>query len=263
MQERLQKLIAAAGISSRRHAEQLITAGEVTVNGKVVTELGTKADPATDHIKVRGKLINTLLERQGKVYVLLNKPKGYLSSVSDPEGRPTVLELLPASFGRIYPVGRLDFNTEGLLLLTNDGEFTDFITAARNKVEKVYEAKVKGIPDEQAIERLRRGVTLDDGTRTAPAKIRRVGETETNAWFEILLHEGKNQQIRRMFDLIGHSVIKLRRSRIGPLRDDALKPKEWRKLTADEVKLLRQKRPPPRSKPAHKSHVGSHSSSRR
>jgi 23S rRNA pseudouridine2605 synthase len=137
MQERLQKLIAAAGIASRRHAEQLITAGEVTVNGKVVTELGTKADPETDHIKVRGKLINPQIERREKVYVLLNKPKGYLSSVSDPDGRPTVLELLPASLGRIYPVGRLDFNTEGLLLLTNDGEFTNFITSARNKVDKV------------------------------------------------------------------------------------------------------------------------------
>jgi 23S rRNA pseudouridine2605 synthase len=148
-------------------------------------------------------------------------------------------------------------------LLTNDGEFTNFITAARNKVEKVYEGKVKGLPSEPAIERLRRGVTFDDGTRTAPAKIRKLGETATNAWFEILLHEGKNQQIRRMFDLIGHTVIKLRRSRIGPLRDDALKPKKWRKLTADEVKLLMQKRPQSRTKPADKTHLGSHSSSRR
>ena len=261
MNERLQKLIANAGIASRRHAEQLITAGEVTVNGKVVTALGTKADPETDHIKVRGKLINPSLERKAKVYVLLNKPKGYLSSVSDPEGRPTVLELLPASLGRLYPVGRLDFNTEGLLLLTNDGEFTNFITSARNKVEKVYEGKVRGIPDEQAIARLRRGVTLDDGTRTAPAKIRKLGETETNAWFEILLHEGKNQQIRRMFDLIGHTVVKLRRSRIGSLRDDDLKPKKWRRLTADEVKLLMQKKPQTKSKPRTKSHAASHGSS--
>lgn len=252
MTERLQKLIAAAGIASRRHAEQLIAAGEVTVNGKVITELGTKADPETDHIKVRGKLINPSLERKEKVYVLLNKPRGYLSSVSDPEGRPTVLELLPASLGRLYPVGRLDFNTEGLLLLTNDGDFTNFVTSARNQVEKVYEAKVKGVPAEAAIERLRRGVTLDDGTRTAPAKIRKLGETETNAWFEILLHEGKNQQIRRMFDLIGHSVIKLRRSRIGSLRDDDLKPKRWRRLTADEVKLL-MRRPARTRKPATKS----------
>jgi len=238
MPERLQKLIAAAGIASRRRAEELITAGEVTVNGKVITELGAKADPEKDHIKVRGKLINPTLQKRGKVYVLLNKPRGYLSSVSDPEGRPTVLELLPQSLGRIYPVGRLDFNTEGLLLLSNDGEFTNFITSARNKVEKIYEAKVKGLPDEKAIDRLRRGVTLEDGTRTAPARIKKTGETEQNAWYEIILHEGKNQQIRRMFDLIGHSVIKLRRSQIGSLRDDDLRPKEWRHLTPLEVKRL-------------------------
>ena len=262
MQERLQKLIAAAGLASRRHAEEIIKLGEVTVNGKVITELGTKADPDKDHIKVRGKLINPSLQRREKVYVLLNKPKGYLSSVSDPDGRPTVLELLPASLGRLYPVGRLDFNTEGLLLLTNDGDFTNFITAARNKVEKVYEGKVKGIPDEKSIERLRRGVTLEDGTRTAPAKIRKVGETENNSWFEILLHEGKNQQIRRMFDLIGHSVIKLRRSRIGSLRDDELKPKHWRRLSADEVKLLMQKRPANKAKPAVRSNAASHGSRR-
>ena len=263
MRERLQKLIAAAGIASRRHAEQLIVGGEVTVNGKVVTELGSKADPEKDHIKVRGKLINPTLKRREKVYVLLNKPKGYLSSVTDPDGRPTVLDLMPESLGRLYPVGRLDFNTEGLLLLTNDGDFTNFITAARNKVEKVYEGKVKGIPDERAIERLRRGVTLEDGTRTAPAKIRRVGETENNSWFEILLHEGKNQQIRRMFDLIGHSVIKLRRSRIGLLRDDDLKPKHWRRLLPEEVKLLMQKQSPAKPKPANRARAAGHSSPRR
>ena len=154
-----------------------------------------------------------------------------------------VTELLPPSLGRLYPVGRLDFNTEGLLLLTNDGDFTNFITSARNRIDKVYEAKVKGVPPEPAIQRLRRGVTLDDGTKTAPAKIRKVGETETNTWFEILLHEGKNQQIRRMFDLIGHSVIKLRRSRIGNLRDDELKPGRWRHLTEAEVKLLTRSQP--------------------
>jgi pseudouridine synthase len=255
MQERLQKIIATAGIASRRHAEQLITAGEVTVNGKVVTELGTKADAQTDHIKVRGKLINPALQKLGKVYVLLNKPKGYLSSVSDPEGRPTVLELLPASLGRVYPVGRLDFNTEGLLLLTNDGDFTNFITAARNRVDKVYEAKVRGVPDEKSIELLRRGVTLDDGVRTAPAQIRKLGETETNAWFEILLHEGKNQQIRKMFDLIGNSVIKLRRSRIGVLRDDDLKPGKWRRLSEHEVKAL-TRQPSRKTRTAKKSRAG-------
>ncbi len=159
-------------------------------------------------------------------------------------------------------MGRLDFNTEGLLLLTNDGDFTNFITSARNKIDKVYEAKVKGVPPDAAIQRLRRGVTLDDGTKTAPAKIRKVGETETNTWFEILLHEGKNQQIRRMFDLIGHSVIKLRRSRIGTLRDDDLKPKSWRRLTPEEVKLLTQKRTRTKPRPRTKTHVAGHGSQR-
>src|SRR6476661_4488220 len=208
MEQRLQKLIAAAGVASRRHAEELITAGRVTVNGEVIKELGTKADPERDHIKVNGKLINQQLKAREKTYVLLNKPKGYLSSVSDPEGRPLVTELLPPSLGKLHPVGRLDFNTEGLLLLTNDGDFTNFITAARNRVEKVYEAKVKGVPPEGAIERLRRGVVLD--------------ETNANSWFEISLHQGRNQQIRRMFDLIGYSVVKLRRVRIGFLVDEKL-----------------------------------------
>jgi pseudouridine synthase len=243
MEERLQKLIAAAGIASRRHAEELITSGLVTVNGQVVTELGTKADAARDHIKVRGKLINPVLAKREKVYVLLNKPKGYLSSVSDPEGRPLVTELLPPSLGRLHPVGRLDFNTEGLLLLTNDGDFTNFITAARNRVEKVYEAKVKGVPPEPAIERIRRGVVLEDGTKTAPAKITKVYETGSNAWFEVVLHQGRNQQIRRMFDVIGHSVVKLRRARIGPLEDNDLKPGYWRLLTPSEViRLMRVER---------------------
>ncbi len=236
--ERLQKLIAAAGIASRRHAEELITSGHVTVNGKVVTELGTRADVERDHIKVRGKLINPLIARREKIYVLLNKPKGYLTSVSDPEGRPLVTQLLPASLGRLHPVGRLDFNTEGLLLLTNDGDFTNFITSARNHVEKVYEAKVKGRPSSAAIERLSRGVRLDDGVRTAPATIKKVSETESNAWFEIILQQGLNQQIRRMFDLIGHSVVKLRRSRIGNIEDDRLKLGEWRLLEPHEVRRL-------------------------
>src|SRR5688500_8970483 len=176
MQERLQKLIAAAGVASRRHAEELITAGRVTVNGEVVRELGTKADAEKDHIKVNGKLINPQLKSRDKIYVLLNKPKGYLSSVSDPESRPLVTELLPPALGRLHPVGRLDFNTEGLLLLTNDGDFTNYVTAARNRVEKVYEVKVKGVPPDSAIERLRRGIRLDDGTRTAPAKIAKLHE---------------------------------------------------------------------------------------
>jgi pseudouridine synthase len=241
MEERLQKLIAAAGVASRRHAEELIAAGEVSVNGHVVSELGTKADPARDHIKVRGRLINPLLKEQHKVYVLLNKPKGYLSSVADPEGRPLVTELIPKSLGKLHPVGRLDFNTEGLLLLTNDGELTNYVTAARNKVAKVYEVKVKGVPPEQAIERLRRGIRLDDGARTAPAQVTRKGETETNSWFEVVLHEGRNQQIRRMFDQIGHSVLKLRRVAVGPIKDEQMPVGAWRHLTPAEVAGLKRK----------------------
>ena len=246
VEQRLQKLIATAGIASRRHAEELIVAGRVTVNGEVVRELGTKADPERDHIKVNGKLINPQLKARDKVYVLLNKPKGYLSSVSDPESRPLVTELLPPALGRLYPVGRLDFNTEGLLLLTNDGDFTNYVTAARNRVEKVYEVKVKGVPADGAIQRLRKGVVLDDGTRTAPAKIDKLNETQTNAWYEVLLHQGRNQQVRRMFELIGHSVLKLRRVRIGFLNDEGLKPGHWRYLLPGEV--ARMMKPPKSSK---------------
>jgi 23S rRNA pseudouridine2605 synthase len=237
--ERLQKLIAAAGLASRRHAEEMIAAGEVTVNGKLVTEAGTKADPTRDHIKVRGRLINPLLEAREKVYVLLNKPRGYLASLSDPEERPLVTELVPPSLGRLHPVGRLDFNTEGLLILTNDGELTNYITAARNGVAKVYEVKVKGVPPEEAIERLRRGIRLEDGVMTAPAQVTPTGETGTNAWFEVVLHEGRNQQIRRMFDAIGHSVLKLRRTAIGTLRDERLPVGKWRLLHPGEVARLK------------------------
>src|SRR5947207_2057680 len=241
-EQRLQKLIAAAGIASRRHAEEMITAGEVTINGKIVTELGTKADPERDHIKVRGRLINPLLQAREKIYVLLNKPRGYLTSLADPEGRPLVSELVPHSFGRLHPVGRLDFNTEGLLLLTNDGEFTNFITSARNRVAKVYEVKVKGVPPDDAIERLRRGIAIGKGERTAAAEVRKLREIKANSWFEVTLHEGRNQQIRRMFDAIGHSVVKLRRTRIGTLDDRGLPLGKWRKLKEIEVKRLSQNR---------------------
>jgi 23S rRNA pseudouridine2605 synthase len=250
MEQRLQKLIAAAGIASRRHAEELISAGKVSVNGVVVNELGSKANPDKDHIKVNGKLINPKLKSKEKTYVLLNKPRGYLSSVSDQEGRPVVVELLPPALGKLHPVGRLDFNTEGLLILTNDGDLTNFVTAARNRVEKVYEVKVKGVPTESSIARLRRGVTLEDGTRTAPAKIELLHETGNNAWFEVKLHQGRNLQVRRMFELIGHSVVKLRRVRIGFLTDEHLKPGYWRHITLAEVKRLmkrEEKRRPQRS----------------
>ena len=242
MQQRLQKLIAAAGIASRRHAEELIAAGEVTVNGKIVTELGAKADPETDHIKVKGRLLNPLLQKHEHVYVLLNKPKGCLSSMADPKGRPLVTDLIPSRLGRLHPVGRLDFNTEGLLLLTNDGEFTNLITSARNRIAKVYEVKVKGVPPESAMERLRRGIAIGKGERTAPAEVRKLREIKANSWFEVALHEGRNQQIRRMFDAVGHSVVKLRRTRIGTLDDKGLPLGKWRRLKEIEVKRLSQNR---------------------
>jgi len=242
MLQRLQKLISEAGITSRRHAEELITAGQVSVNGKTVTELGVKADPESDHIKVRGRLINPLLSQREKIYVVLNKPRGYLTSMDDPEGRPLVTQLLPPSLGRLHPVGRLDFNTEGLLLLTNDGELTNRITSARNRVAKVYQVKVQGMPTDAAIARLRRGISIGKGERTAPAEVRRLRASDTNSWFEVTLQEGRNQQIRRMFDAIGHSVIKLRRTRIGPLEDRHLKPGAWRRLTEVEVRRLKSVR---------------------
>ncbi len=242
MQQRLQKLIATAGIASRRHAEELISAGHVSVNGRVVTELGTKADPDTDHIKVNGRLINPQLAQRVNVYVLLNKPRGYLTSVSDPEGRPLVVDLIPPSLGRLHPVGRLDFNTEGLLLLTNDGEFTNLITSARNQIPKVYKARVQGTPSDKAIDRLRRGVLIGEGERTAPAEVRRLRSSESNSWFEVVLHEGRNQQVRRMFDAIGHSVVRLKRIRIGDLEDQNLRTGEWRTLTAIEVKRFKKPR---------------------
>ncbi len=177
MVERLNKLIAQAGIASRRGAEELIENGEVSVNGEIITELGTKADAEKDHIKVRGKLINVKLARRENVYVLLNKPKGYLSSATDPEGRNLVTDLVPPNLGKLHPVGRLDYNTEGLIILTNDGEFTNFVASSK-KIPKVYDVKVKGLPNENAVNKLRRGVRLEDGFKTAPAEIKELKSTK-------------------------------------------------------------------------------------
>ncbi len=241
MQERLQKLIAQAGIASRRKAEELIANGEVTVNGEIVIALGTKADPETDHIKVAGKLINTKLERRETVYILLNKPKGYLSSAADPENRKLVVDLVKG-FGKLHPVGRLDFNTEGLIILTNDGDFTNFITTSKI-VPKVYDVKTKGLPTEVALNKLRRGTLLPDGFKTAPAEIKALKPTANNGWYEVTLFEGHNQQIRKMFDSIGHSVVKLKRVSIGHINDEHLKPGEYRLLSEDEVKQFKNPSP--------------------
>lgn len=220
-------------MASRRAAEELIRSGEVTVNGEIITELGTKADPEKDHIKVRGKLINTALDRRQNVYILLNKPKGYLSSASDPEGRKLVTDLVKGH-GKLHPVGRLDYNTEGLIILTNDGQFTNRIAASKT-IPKVYEVKVKGLPTGVAINKLRRGTVLEDGFKTAPAQIRELKSTDKNGWYEITLYEGHNQQIRKMFDSIGHSVVKLRRIAIGNLTERGLVTGSYRVLDADEA----------------------------
>jgi 23S rRNA pseudouridine2605 synthase len=237
MQERLQKLIAQAGIASRRAAETLITDGEVTVNGAIVTALGTKADPEKDHIKVRGKLINAGIKNRTNLYILLNKPKGYLSSAADPEGRKLVTDLVKGR-GKLHPVGRLDYNTEGLIILTNDGEFTNFVASSRT-IPKVYDVKVKGLPNANAINKLRRGLRLEDGFKTAPAEIRELKSTDKNGWYEVTLYEGHNQQIRKMFDAVGHSVVKLKRIAIGPISDPFLAVGENRPLTAEEVGQFR------------------------
>ena len=237
MQERLQKLIAQAGIASRRAAEELISTGEVTVNGEIVTQLGTKADPDKDHIKVRGRLINTKLQNRTNVYILLNKPRGYLSSAADPDGRKLVTDLVKGR-GRLHPVGRLDYNTEGLIILTNDGDFTNFVASSRT-IPKVYEVKVKGLPTAVAINKLRRGVVLEDGFRTAPADIKELKPTDKNGWYEVTLREGHNQQIRKMFDTIGHSVVKLKRIAIGPIADKYLKVGANRRLSPKEIEQFK------------------------
>jgi 23S rRNA pseudouridine2605 synthase len=236
--ERLQKIIAAAGIASRRKAETLITGGLVSVNGQPVTELGSKADPNKDHIRVNGKLLHG---PERHVYLLMNKPKGYVTTLRDPERRPTVMDLLHSVGARVYPVGRLDYASEGLLLLTNDGEFANRLMRAASHVPKTYMVKVAGNPSGEGLARLREGISIpsDRGKRvkTAPAKIRVIRES-ANPWYEVTLIEGKNRQIRRMFEEVGHHVEKIKRVRYGPLELD-VHPGKFRKLTNNEVSRLK------------------------
>ena len=235
MQERLQKILAHAGVASRRHAEEMIAGGRVSVNGHIVTALGSKADPSEDVIKVDGKKLRS---SQRHVYVLLHKPKNVMSTTSDPEDRPTVLEYVKGKIKeRLYPVGRLDFASEGLIILTNDGEFTKSMTKA-GVVAKVYHVKVARVPSERALDRLRRGAYIDN-ERLAPSGITELKGGD-NPWFEVTLHQGRNQQIRRMFQAIGHPVEKLRRVRIGFLEDEKLRPGQWRFLTEHEVAQFRR-----------------------
>lgn len=236
MQKRLNKLIAQAGIASRRGADELIANGEVSVNGEIITELGRKADAEKDHIKVYGKLINSKIAKREKAYILLNKPKGYLSSAADPEGRKLVTDLVKG-FGKLHPVGRLDYNTEGLIILTNDGDFTNLVASSKT-IPKVYDVKVKGLPNDNAINKLRRGIRLEDGFKTAPAQIKDLKPTDKNGWYEVTLYEGHNQQIRKMFDSIGHSVVKLKRIAIGSINYDRLPVGAYRELDEEEVKNI-------------------------
>src|SRR6202050_3855604 len=236
--ERLQKIIAAAGIASRRKAEELITSGQVQVNGKVVTELGTKADPEQDHIRVNGKLLQG---PERYTYVALNKPKGYVTTVSDEKKRPTVMDLVSKVKGRVYPVGRLDWASEGLLLMTNDGMLANALMKASSNVPKVYVVKVAGQPDEAKLDKLRRGVSIAEKggrrVRTAPAKIRLIREGD-NPWLEVTIIEGRNRQVRKMFEEVGHHVEKIRRVQYGPLALD-VPPGDWCNLTLLEVAKLK------------------------
>ena len=258
--ERLQKILSQAGIASRRHAEEMIVAGRVAVNGQIVTTLGSKADPERDHIRVDGKLLHGSERHR---YFVLHKPKGYVTTVSDPEGRPTVMEFVSRLGERVYPVGRLDFQSEGLLLMTNDGSLANLLTRASSGVEKTYLVKVAGQPDEEALERLRSGVLIERGgstasashgsggrVRMAPARVRQIRPGE-NPWYEVVLTEGRNRELRKMFSAVGHYVEKIRRVGYGPLVLD-IGPGKLRELSLEEVDALRQtaegKLKPPRLK---------------
>lgn len=236
--ERLQKIIAAAGVASRRKAEELITSGRVAVNGHTVTELGTKADAERDHIRVNGKLLHG---PERRIYLLLNKPKGYVTTVSDPEGRPTVMNLLSGVKGRVYPIGRLDYASEGLLLLTNDGTLAQKLMKAASHVSKTYLVKISGRPEESDLAKLRAGVSIATGdgqrrVRTAPAKIQIIKDAP-NPWYEVTIIEGRNRQIRRMFEQVGHHVEKIKRVRYGSLELD-VPPGRYRQLKPPEIAKL-------------------------
>lgn len=242
MEERLQKIISAVGITSRRKAEELILSGRVTLNGRVVRELGTKGDLARDHIKVDGKLLQPPGRR---VTVMFHKPAGVVSTARDPQGRPTVVSLIKGIRERLYPVGRLDFHSTGLILLTNDGELANFLMARASAVPRTYHVKLEGRPSSADLAKLARGVVLD-GERTAPARLRPLSELAERGkpWYEITLTEGRYHQVRRMFERIGQGVVKLKRVRIAFLELRGLAPGRYRELSAEEVRRLKHWKPP-------------------
>ncbi|MFT3773267.1 MAG: pseudouridine synthase [Minicystis sp.] len=235
MQERLQKIIARAGVTSRRAGEELIQSGRVRVNGRIVTELGAKADPRADAIEVDGRRLVAEAPR----YIVLHKPRNVVSTLQDPEGRPTVAELLSAAGTRLYPVGRLDFATSGVLLATNDGDFANGLLHPRGGVPKTYVLKVKGLMSEEDLERWARGVDLEDG-RTLPATVRLLRHEEDKTWFEITIREGRNQQIRRMGEATGFPVMRLARTSFAGVTHEGLRPGDFRSLTVEELESLRK-----------------------
>jgi 23S rRNA pseudouridine2605 synthase len=240
MDVRLQKILSAAGIASRRAAERLMREGRVSVNGTTIRDPGAKADPDRDDIRVDG---SRLKGRERPRYLLLNKPRGFVTTRSDPQGRPTVLALLQGVRQYVYPVGRLDFDSEGLLLLTNDGELAARLTHPKHEVERVYEARVSGVPDARALARLARGVIID-GHRTAPGRARLLSviphPRRDQAIIEVVIHEGRNRQVRKMCEAVGHRVLGLRRTRIGPIADAKLPLGAYRDLAPREVSALRR-----------------------
>lgn len=235
--ERLQKILAAAGVASRRKCEELILQGKVEVNGQAVTTLGTKADPANDLITVNGKPIAT----EKKIYMMFNKPKGVITSANDPQGRKVVTDFLAGVRERVYPVGRLDYDTEGLLLLTNDGEFANLLTHPKHHVPKTYLATVKGVPHGTQLDRLKEGIMLEDGM-TSPAEVeyQDVDPDKNEATIRITIYEGRNRQVRRMFEAISHPIVRLKRIKFGELSLQNLKRGRYRLLTAQEVNELKQ-----------------------
>lgn len=238
MEQRLQKILSDIGIASRRKAEGLIREGLVTVNGKFA-EIGMKADTEYDYIKVDGKLVTSPQKKAGqKVYLMFNKPRGVVTSLSDPEKRPTIKDFLKGIKFRVFPVGRLDYDSEGLLLITNDGDFSQAILHPSKEMPKTYQVKVKGLIGLEAIEKLRRGVKLDDGM-TMPANVRQISKTDNNSWLAITIYEGRKRQIRRMLEKVGHPVAKLKRISINGLKLGALKPGALRQLTLEEIKHIK------------------------
>jgi len=236
MMERLQKVLAKAGIASRRESEKLIEEGRVMVNSKIVTQLGTKVDPTRDAIQVDGKRISL---KKPYRYLLLYKPAGYLTTFKTEEPKPTLADLLPKIPARVFPVGRLDFNSEGLVFLTDDGELAYLLQHPKFEVPKVYEVRVHGIPDEAALSRLSKGVRLEDG-KTGPARIELIRKTGKNAWLRMILFEGKKREVRRMCEAIGHPVSRLRRIALGPLTLRGLQKGEYRYLTSEEIASLKK-----------------------